>query len=176
MGNPRAWVPHRKTAHRAVLRPSCAFLRINVSQSADCAGGFAPRPHRLFEKRRTKTFNYKVQSFLRLFHISDSSSLLMLKNLVTVSKTVKTIIPTVSTVFKTVRPLIIFDMDEITFKSLKKFNITPPQPILSGFVTSTQWAIDGILSPCCEEVGDISAPVAVTRIFLYSPVLSLLMK
>ena len=38
--------------------PLLRSLWAKISQSADCAGGFAPRPHRLFEKRRTKTFGY----------------------------------------------------------------------------------------------------------------------
>ena len=37
----------------------------------------------------------------------------------------------------------------------------------------TKCAIDGIDSPCCDDVGDINAPVAQNKIFLISPFLIL---
>ena len=40
----------RKTIHRIVLLPSCAFLSIGVSHSAECDRGFAPCPHKLLKK------------------------------------------------------------------------------------------------------------------------------
>ena len=44
----------------------------------------------------------------------------------------------------------------------------PQQKMLNGSffyeeVMWSRWAIPGILSPCWDEVGDISAPVAINR-------------
>ena len=89
------------------------------------------------------------------------------------SKTEKAIVATVSAVF-------------IIQKKLRSFCAAHIRPISRliifisilvysfhvGLDKRTAWAIDGILSPCSEEVGDISAPVATKRTRDSSPLSS----
>lgn len=56
--------------------------------------------------------------------------------------------------------------DRCQYRRQHVYNSDPhkAQPLMCS-----RWAIDGMLSPCIQAVGDISAPVAQKRMFLSSP-------
>lgn len=91
-----------------------------------------------------------------------------------VSKTLKTIIPTVSKVFKKHKICKICVPARIMRRSRKNCSISFPTThqiykAFCGALTSTACAMDGMLSPCKDEVCDISAPVATKTTRFNSP-------
>lgn len=111
---------------------------------------------------------------LRRHAVSFPAAFFRSESMPQASKTLKTIIPTVSTVFKKHKTRKICVPARTRRRSRKNCSISFPTThqiykAFCGALTSTACAIDGMLSPCKDEVCDISAPVATKTTRFNSP-------